>query len=93
MIKHNSYFENHVQSMALTGHEKPVTVGAMAVGDYEFATDAAEVMDVIKGTLIVLLPSETEWQTFETGMTFSVPANSRFKLKVPVDTAYLCTYG
>jgi uncharacterized protein YaiE (UPF0345 family) len=40
----------------------------------------------------VLLPGETEWQTFEKGSSFDVPANAKFQLKVAVDTAYFCTY-
>lgn len=93
MIKHNAYFDGQVQSLALDGHEKPKTVGVMAKGEYEFGTDASEVMTVVSGTLTVMLPGETEWQTFNDGESFSVPASSKFQLQVPVDTAYLCTYG
>ena len=46
-----------------------------------------------RGALAVLLPAQTQWQTFEAGEVFEVPADSRFKVKVLVDTAYLCTYG
>jgi uncharacterized protein YaiE (UPF0345 family) len=93
MIKHNAYFEGNVQSLALEGHEKPATVGVMAAGEYEFGTDAAELMKVVAGELIVLLPGEAQWQAFQSGSEFHVPGNSKFQLKVPVDTAYLCIYG
>ncbi|HNL92200.1 MAG TPA: pyrimidine/purine nucleoside phosphorylase, partial [Pseudomonadales bacterium] len=32
------------------------------------------------------------WQTFASGESFAVAANSKFQLKVAADTAYLCTY-
>ncbi|MFT7418898.1 MAG: hypothetical protein ACI9PX_000893, partial [Reinekea sp.] len=47
MIKHNQYFSGNVQSLALTGHAKPTTIGVMAVGEYEFGTEAAELMQVV----------------------------------------------
>lgn len=93
MIKHNSYFDGTVQSLALTGHDKPATVGVMAAGNYEFGTEAPELMQVVKGELQVQLPGSEDWQVFKDGESFNVPGNSSFSLKVPVDTAYLCIYG
>lgn len=93
MIKHNQYFEGKVQSLAVEGHDKPATVGVMSAGEYEFGTDLPELMSVVAGTLTVLLPGETEWQTFNSGESFNVPGSSKFQLKVPVDTAYYCIYG
>jgi uncharacterized protein YaiE (UPF0345 family) len=93
MIKHNAYFNGNVQSLALEGHDKPATVGVMAAGEYEFGTDLPELMKVVAGELIVLLPGQTEWQSFKNGDEFHVPGSSKFQLKVPVDTAYYCIYG
>ncbi|WP_320825718.1 pyrimidine/purine nucleoside phosphorylase [Reinekea sp.] len=93
MIKHNQYFSGNVQSLALSGHAKPTTVGVMAVGEYEFGTEAAELMQVMAGELRVMLPGADAWQTFATGSEFHVPADSQFQLKVVIDTAYLCIYG
>lgn len=93
MIKHNEYFDGKVQSLALEGHHKPATVGVMAKGEYEFGTDAPELMQVVAGELIVKLPGSDDWQSFETGSEFSVAGDSKFQLQVPVDTAYLCIYG
>mgnify|MGYP006177843039 CR=1 FL=1 len=44
------------------------------------------------GALIVKLPGSDSWNTFEAGSKFTVEANSKFQLKVAVDTAYLCEY-
>lgn len=93
MIKHNEYFGGQVQSLALEGHEKPATVGVMAKGEYEFGTDAPELMKVVAGELTVLLPDHTEWQVYGAGEEFHVDGHSKFQLKVTVDTAYLCIYG
>lgn len=93
MIKHNQYFDGNVQSLALNGHDKPATVGVMAAGEYEFGTAEAEQMQVIHGALTVKLPGNEHWQTYSAGETFHVPANSKFQLRVDIDTAYLCVYG
>ncbi len=93
MIKHNTYFDGNVQSLGFATADKPASVGVMAAGEYRFGTEAPERMEVISGALTVLLPGDTEWQTFEAGQGFDVPGNSAFDLKVAVNTAYLCIYG
>ncbi len=37
--------------------------------------------------------NKTEWQTFNASEQFSVPADSKFQVKVAQETAYLCQYG
>jgi uncharacterized protein YaiE (UPF0345 family) len=49
-------------------------------------------MHVVSGALTVKLPDSNDWETFAAGSQFNVPANSKFQLKVAVDTAYLCEY-
>ena len=93
MFKSNEYFDGKVASIAFQGEELPATVGVMAPGEYEFGTEAREVMQVISGELTVRLPGADDWQTFARGDSFVVPANSKFQLQVSRDTAYLCTYG
>jgi uncharacterized protein YaiE (UPF0345 family) len=65
----------------------------MAEGEYEFGTEAAELMKVVAGELVVKLPGSDDWQSFPSGTEFHVPAKSKFQLKVAVETAYLCIYG
>lgn len=93
MIKHNSYFDEKVQSLGFEGKTQPVSVGVMEAGEYRFGTEAAERMQVISGELIVLLPDSDNWQSFTAGQSFDVPGNSAFDLKVPETTAYACFYG
>ncbi len=92
MFKINQYFDGKVASIAFQGEQLPATVGVMAAGDYEFGTSQHEVLTIISGALTVLLPGSQDWQTFGKGQQFSVPADSKFQLKVATDTAYLCTY-
>lgn len=92
MFKVNQYFDGQVASIAFQTDTLPATVGVMAPGEYEFGTSQHETMQVVSGALTVKLPGSDTWQTFAAGGTFEVPANSRFQLKVAVDTAYLCLY-
>ena len=92
MFKVNEYFDGKVASIAFAPAEGPATVGVMAVGEYEFGTSSLEIMHVVSGALSVKLPDSSDWETFAAGSQFNVPANSKFLLKVAVDTAYLCEY-
>ena len=92
MFKTNEYFDGNVKSIAFETSEGPATIGVMAAGDYEFGTAQLEVMHVIAGALSVKLPGSDTWETFASGSRFTVPANSKFQLKVTQDTAYLCEY-
>jgi uncharacterized protein YaiE (UPF0345 family) len=92
MFKVNEYFDGTVKSIAFASAEGPATIGVMAPGEYEFGTAQREIMHVVSGALIVKLPDSTEWETFAAGSQFNVPADSKFQLKVNVETAYLCEY-
>lgn len=92
MFKVNEYFDGTVKSIAFGMSEGPATIGVMAAGDYEFGTNQLEVMHVIAGALTVKLPGSEQWEAFAAGTQFTVPANSKFQLKVAQDTAYLCEY-
>ncbi len=92
MFKVNEYFDGTVKSIAFEMEAGPATIGVMAPGEYEFGTAQLEVMHVVAGSLDVKLPGSDKWETFAGGTQFTVPANSKFELKVAVDTAYLCEY-
>ncbi|TWI53799.1 hypothetical protein IQ22_02409 [Pseudomonas duriflava] len=92
MFKVNEYFDGTVKSIAFNLSDKPATIGVMAPGDYEFGTSQLEIMHVVAGALTVKLPGSDAWEKFKTGQQFTVPANSKFQLKVETETAYLCEY-
>lgn len=92
--KANVYFDGKVTSRTVLfpdGSRK--TLGFMLPGDYAFNTGSREVMEILQGEMEVLLPQQSEWQTFATGQSFEVPANSSFKLKLKVPVDYCCSYG
>ena len=89
----NVYFDGKVTSRTVIfpdGTKK--TLGLMLPGDYEFGTDAKEIMEIMVGSLDVLLPGETSWQTIKGGQSFEVPADSKFQLKVKEVVDYCCSY-
>lgn len=88
----NIYFEGKVTSRTVhfaDGSKK--TLGIMLPGDYEFGTDAKELMEILAGKLDVQLP-EQHWQAIAGGQSFEVPANAKFKLRVHEVTDYCCSY-
>ncbi len=92
MLTVNSYFDNHVKSIAFQGDTLPSTVGVISAGEYAFDTSKNEVMSIISGVLSVQLPNTKEWVDYSAGQSFKVAANEVFHVKTAGDTAYLCTY-
>jgi uncharacterized protein YaiE (UPF0345 family) len=92
-IKGNSYFDGAVTSRKLTFSDGSVkTLGFMQVGEYEFGTESAELMEITSGDVEVKLPDSNEWLSIKSGESFSVPANSKFGIKVKSLTDYCCSY-
>ncbi|SMM98067.1 FIG074102: hypothetical protein [uncultured Candidatus Thioglobus sp.] len=91
--KANIYFDGKVTSREVQfadGSKK--TLGIMLPGEYEFNTNDNELVEIQAGEMDVLLPNESEWQTFTQGTSFEVPKNSTFKLVVKEVTDYCCSY-
>ncbi len=90
--KANIYFDGKVTSRTVVfadGTRK--TLGIMMPGEYEFGTDAKELMEIMAGEMDVQLPGQ-EWITVKAGEQFEVPANSKFQLKVKEVSDYCCSY-
>jgi uncharacterized protein YaiE (UPF0345 family) len=88
----NIYFDGKVTSRTVIfedGSKK--TLGIMLPGDYEFSTDAKELMEIMAGNLEIQLAGE-EWRKISASESFEVPANSSFKLKIYEVTDYCCSY-
>ncbi len=92
MFKTNEYFDGNVKSIAFSTPDGPATMGVMAAGEYEFGTSSIEYMTVISGTMVVQLPEEQEWKTYDPFDTFIVQKDKKFRLRIAADTAYLCLY-
>ena len=85
-MKHNSYFDGKVQSLAVNTSEGPATVGVIEPGKYTFKTDSEEHMHVVAGTLKAKLPGAA-WQTYVKGQFFVVPAHA-----LAVELAMTCDH-
>ena len=91
--KANIYFEGKVTSRTVIfpdGEKK--TLGIMMPGEYEFGTADKEIMEILAGSLEVLLPGRESFLKVKEGQSFEVPANSRFKLIVTELADYCCSY-
>lgn len=90
--KANIYFDGQVTSRTVLFDDgTKETLGIMLPGDYEFNTDAKELMEILSGELEIKLPDEN-WKKISGGESFEVPANSSFKLKIFKVTDYCCSY-
>ena len=92
-LKGNSYFDGAVTSRTVNfadGSKK--TLGFMLPGEYEFGTEAAELMEITSGELEVKLPGSDTWVSMKGGESFNVPANAKFQVKVSSITDYCCSY-
>lgn len=94
IAKANVYFGGQVTSRSVIfsdGSKK--TLGFMQEGDYEFGTEAPELMEMLGGSMDVRLDGEDEWKTYSEGGSFNVPGDSKFFLKVAEGGAdYCCSY-
>ena len=90
----NVYFDGKVTSRTFympDGERK--TLGFMIAGAYTFNTGAAELMEVLGGEMEIRLPGEEEFATYTVGMSFSVPADASFDVKVKEYADYCCSYA
>ena len=91
--KANVYFDGKVSSRTvLLGNGEAKTLGFMQPGEFEFNTNQKECMELLAGQWDVLLPGETQWQTFNAGESFNVDANVKFQVKVADFADYCCSY-
>ncbi|MDC3323203.1 pyrimidine/purine nucleoside phosphorylase [Gammaproteobacteria bacterium] len=89
----NYYFDGNVTSRTIVlsdGSKK--TLGIMLPGEYEFNTSFKEIIEITSGELEVLISEEDGWKEMSEGMSFEVPKNSSFKLKVSKIFDYCCSY-
>lgn len=91
--KANVFFNGGVTSRTVVfpdGTKK--TLGIMQPGEYEFTTSSAEIMEILAGELEVLLPGSQEWRPVAGGVSFDVPANAKFTMRVKTLTDYCCSF-
>ena len=92
MLKHNTYFDGRVQSIGFERHSLRATVGVIATGEFHFNTGAAERITLVSGELRAK-PKDGIWQTYATGTSSEIAANSGFDVQaVGGPAAYLCEF-
>lgn len=92
--KANVYFDGKVTSRNIfftDGSRK--TLGIMLPGEYEFGTGDPEIMEILQGEVDVLLPTSNTWEFFQSGQSFEIPADSKFRIKLSNPVDYCCSYG
>ena len=91
--KANVYFDGDVVSRTVKFEDGSIkTLGFMMPGEYDFNTEAPELMEILAGQLDVLLPGENTWQSIKGGESFNVKGNSNFQLKIHEATDYCCSF-
>ncbi|MFP6856462.1 MAG: pyrimidine/purine nucleoside phosphorylase [Roseibacillus sp.] len=90
----NVYFDGKVISHSLAkANGQKVTLGLIYPGEYHFATEIAERLDLTGGECTVTLDGSEEAQSFQAGTHFEVPANSGFTIAVAGGICqYVCTF-
>ena len=89
----NIYFEGKVISRNIffkDGSKK--TLGVMLAGEYQFKTISREVLKITSGKLNFKVDGSDNWQLIKDGMSFAIPKNSSFKVKVLELVNYTCSY-
>lgn len=92
MIEVNEYFNGSVKSLTVNSRDGKKTVGVMEESEFEFETQRKETMTILSGSVSVFLPEYNEWEDFDAGSSFDVPAGSKYRVRVREEAAYLCEY-
>ncbi len=93
----NVYFDGKCVSHSLTlADGRKASVGVILPSTLTFNTGAPEVMECVAGACEYRLPGSEQWLRSNPGERFSVPANTRFDIRVPEGVAayhYICYFG
>ncbi|RYF41403.1 MAG: pyrimidine/purine nucleoside phosphorylase [Comamonadaceae bacterium] len=92
--KANVYFDGKCVSHSITladGTKK--SVGVVLPSTLTFNTGAAEIMECVAGGCEYRLDGSAAWLKSSPGEKFSVPANSKFDIRVAEAYHYICHFG
>jgi uncharacterized protein YaiE (UPF0345 family) len=90
----NVYFDGKCVSHTVTladGTKK--SVGVILPATLTFNTGTPEVMECVGGSCEYRLAGSEQWVRSSAGERFSVPANSRFDIRVGEPYHYICHFG
>lgn len=93
LVKSNIYFGGKVTSRTIFLEDKSkITLGIILPGEYEFPVSEKENVTICSGSAWVLLPNNTQWVKVNQKETFTVIANSTYKIKCDEIAEYYCSY-
>ena len=91
--KANVYWEGKVTSRTFWRNDgSKFTLGIITAGSYTFDVGDREVVQLISGSVDILLPTEKAWRTVETPGVFEIIANSKYQIRTTGVSEYLCDY-
>ncbi|MEN9779752.1 MAG: pyrimidine/purine nucleoside phosphorylase [Burkholderiaceae bacterium] len=90
----NVYFDGKCVSHGITladGTKK--SVGVILPATLTFNTGAPEIMECVAGSCEYKLAGSDQWVKSSAGEKFSIPANSKFDIRVTDAYHYICHFG
>jgi len=91
--KANLYFDGKcVSHTVLFADGTRKTIGVIFPSTLKFNTGAAEIMELNAGKCRIKLAGAADWQSYEGGQKFEVPANSSFDIETIETLDYVCHF-
>ncbi len=69
------------------------TIGVIMPSSLTFKTGAPEIMEGVGGSCRVRLQGASEWTSYGSGQSFSIPGNSSFEIACDEPFHYVCHFG
>jgi uncharacterized protein YaiE (UPF0345 family) len=69
------------------------TVGVILPSTLTFNTSEPEIMEIVSGKCRVLIEGQGDWNIYEAGQRFHVPAASHFDIETLEPVDYVCHFG
>lgn len=89
----NIYFDGKcVSHSVLFADGTKKTLGVIFPSTLKFNTGAAEIMELNAGKCRIRLEGASDWQIYEGGQQFEVPANSSFDIETLETLDYVCHF-
>lgn len=93
MLRTENHPEGKVRSISFHTSKGKASVGVIAPGEYEFDTKKGEQhLNVVSGEMSIKLSTDNEYKTYKAGEKFIISKDKLFRLKVPIETAYMSVY-
>lgn len=91
--KANVYFDGRVTSRVCYRPDgSRLTLGVITPGSYTFDVGDREVVQMIAGSVEILLPTEKAWRTVTAPESFEIIANCSYQIRTTGVAEYLCDY-